>query len=235
MVHSSTSKRLNGYYLVSARTLTLAASWAQSGKEIRLPACHRPKISWGPRKSTGMATAASPACSILTWDLVVWPELGNRKSTWESETWRFFLCRFWDVMIDVRKREAENPLFHEVAWWHVELWASGSILTVLHTCLLLAHQAVQHLFWQKCHCHKTKALRWLLQFVGGKHDHLTLSQESINSSIIVTKHACKASPSVARFPMISLYLTPMKNPSCFEHLCIPLLPFKQNPPKNIHS
>lgn len=69
MVHSSTSKRLNGYYLVSARTLTLAASWAQSGKEIRLPACHRPKISWGPRKSTGMATAASPACSILTWDL----------------------------------------------------------------------------------------------------------------------------------------------------------------------
>lgn len=99
MVHSSTSKRLNGYYLVSARTLTLAASWAQSGKEIRLPACHRPKISWGPRKSTGMATAASPACSILTWDLVAWPELGNRKSTWESETWRFFMsvlgCDDW--------------------------------------------------------------------------------------------------------------------------------------------
>ena len=120
MVHSSTSKRLNGYYLVSATTLTLAASWAQSGKEIRLPACHRPKISWGPRKSTGMATAASPACSILTWDLVVWPELGNRKSTWESETWRFFLnvgFGMWWLMFAKGKRRILCFMR-----WHGGMW-----------------------------------------------------------------------------------------------------------------
>ncbi len=145
---------------VSAKPLMLATSWAQSGKEIRLPACHRPKISWGPRKSTGMATAASPACSILTlfgyvksWERVI--DMGRWNMTWSM--------RVLGCDDEIVAKGEQDSLF--LVRWHVELWASGLILTVLRTCLPPAHKCSTSVL-KKCHCHKTKALRWLLQFFG---------------------------------------------------------------------